>query len=56
MDGEAPGRVGRQHPEGRDLRGRNSPDAWAHRGGGGGVAREVSLGGRECPPESPEGR
>jgi hypothetical protein len=30
MDGQTAGDLGSQHPEGRDLRGRSSPEARAH--------------------------
>src|SRR5207247_3769799 len=56
MDGQTAGDLGGQHPEGRDLRGRSSPEARAHGRGGRGLAGEVSAGGRERAADEAEGR
>lgn len=56
MDGEAPGGAGRQPPERRDIRSRGGPAARPDGDGGGGLAGEVSRGGRECAPKSAQGR
>lgn len=44
MDGQTPGGVGCESPEGGDLGGRSGSDAWAHGRGGRRLAREVSVG------------
>src|SRR4030095_1667918 len=56
LDGEAPGRVSSQHPEGRDVGTSGGPEARVDRGGGRRLAGSPPARRRERAPSASEGR